>query len=194
MDASPGDGLCETVSGACTLRAAIQESNASSGKDTIEIPGDTHDLSLTGRNEDDGAAGDLDITSADGAIVKGAGARTTTVDANGIDRVFDVLTGGSVEISGISIVGGDADPDNGGGVRSINGDLSLDRVAVRNNVGWLGGGVRNDTGALSVTESIIRDNTSTYRGGGIHSANGQLSISKQHRERQLCGRHGRWIA
>jgi CSLREA domain-containing protein len=40
-DASPGDGVCATSSGSCTLRAAIQEANATSGPNTIQfaIPG-----------------------------------------------------------------------------------------------------------------------------------------------------------
>ena len=40
-DATPGDGICATASGACTLRAAIVEANLASGPDTIDfaIPG-----------------------------------------------------------------------------------------------------------------------------------------------------------
>ena len=36
-DARPGDGLCETSTGDCSVRAAVQESNASAGADTIEL-------------------------------------------------------------------------------------------------------------------------------------------------------------
>src|ERR1043165_4279589 len=38
-DASPGDGVCETATGngVCTLRAAIQEANASTGPVTISF-------------------------------------------------------------------------------------------------------------------------------------------------------------
>ncbi|MGZ9166710.1 MAG: CSLREA domain-containing protein, partial [Anaerolineales bacterium] len=39
VDADPGDGLCETdITGDCTLRAAIQETNALVGADTISVP------------------------------------------------------------------------------------------------------------------------------------------------------------
>lgn len=40
-DASPGNGICATSSGWCTLRAALQESNASAGSNTINfsLPG-----------------------------------------------------------------------------------------------------------------------------------------------------------
>ncbi len=36
-DATPGDGICDTGGGVCTLRAAIQESNALAGADTIDF-------------------------------------------------------------------------------------------------------------------------------------------------------------
>ena len=36
-DANPGNGICETSGGVCTLRAAIQEANSLSGSDTIEF-------------------------------------------------------------------------------------------------------------------------------------------------------------
>jgi CSLREA domain-containing protein len=32
VDAAPGNGVCRTAAGACTLRAAIQESNAVAGR------------------------------------------------------------------------------------------------------------------------------------------------------------------
>lgn len=37
-DANPGNGVCATMSGACTLRAAIEETNASPGEDVINVP------------------------------------------------------------------------------------------------------------------------------------------------------------
>jgi CSLREA domain-containing protein len=36
-DASPGDGCCADASGNCTLRAAIQEANATAGRDTLQF-------------------------------------------------------------------------------------------------------------------------------------------------------------
>ena len=36
-DASPGNGICADSGGNCTLRAAIQEANASAGADTINF-------------------------------------------------------------------------------------------------------------------------------------------------------------
>src|SRR5687768_13077564 len=61
VDALPGNMVCATASGACTLRAAIQESNAMAGDNTIELPAGTYLLTLPGAG---GAAqGDLNVTS-----------------------------------------------------------------------------------------------------------------------------------
>src|SRR5213078_2294315 len=60
-DANPGDGICATATGSCSLRAAIQETNASPGPDTITVPPGLYVLSLPGRGEDFAASGDLDI-------------------------------------------------------------------------------------------------------------------------------------
>ena len=40
-DVAPGNGVCETIDGVCTLRAALEEANASPGRDTVSfaIPG-----------------------------------------------------------------------------------------------------------------------------------------------------------
>jgi hypothetical protein len=54
MDAHPANGVCETApgEGVCDLRAAVQKSNASPGKETIEVPDGDYVLSPAGRCED----------------------------------------------------------------------------------------------------------------------------------------------
>jgi uncharacterized repeat protein (TIGR01451 family)/CSLREA domain-containing protein len=88
VDASPGDGVCETAGTSCTLRAAVQEANALTGADLIQLPAGTFTLSLTG---DDAAAatGDLDLLSE--VTIDGAGIGTTIVDASGVERAFDLV-------------------------------------------------------------------------------------------------------
>jgi CSLREA domain-containing protein len=48
VDDLPGDGICTTSSGACTLRAAVQETNALAGPDVITLPAGVHVLGLLG--------------------------------------------------------------------------------------------------------------------------------------------------
>src|SRR5919106_4170334 len=62
LDSRPGDGVCRTVAGACTLRAAIQEANALAGADEIELPSGAYELGIAPRNQNDITTGDLDIT------------------------------------------------------------------------------------------------------------------------------------
>src|SRR5215470_16698607 len=65
IDTNPGDGHCDadpaTPGDQCTLRAAVQEANASPGADTIMLPAGTYRLTLAGALEDAAATGDLDL-------------------------------------------------------------------------------------------------------------------------------------
>src|SRR5215813_14882070 len=120
VDAHPGDGVCATVTNVCTLRAAIQETNALAGADTIKVPAGTFTLSLAGAGEDGAATGDLDIT--DDLTLTGAGATSTIIDGGRIDRVFDIFRVGVlnvpiVTLAAVTIQNGKADSnDPGGGI------------------------------------------------------------------------------
>src|SRR5689334_22606987 len=48
VDADPGDGLCASAAGPCTLRAAVMESNLGTGLNTILVPAGTYTLTRTG--------------------------------------------------------------------------------------------------------------------------------------------------
>ena len=95
VDANPGDGICATSEGECTLRAAIQETNALPGADRINIPVDTFTLTLSGLNEDAAVSGDLDISD-DLSIYGGNDLPDepwTTIQGGQLDRVFHILPG-----------------------------------------------------------------------------------------------------
>jgi uncharacterized repeat protein (TIGR01451 family)/CSLREA domain-containing protein len=168
VDSTPGDGVCATSTGECTLRAAIQEANAFGGTNTITLPAGTYTLTLTGQDEDAAATGDLDITS--DITINGAGASTTIIDANGIDRVFDVnaTLGGDLTVSGVTIKGGN--PNNSGG--GINGGpVTLTNVIVTGNTTGLlgnGGGIRTYANqAVTLTDVTISGNSTLGAGGGV---------------------------
>jgi CSLREA domain-containing protein len=78
VDAGPGDGICRTSSGTCTLRAAIQEANALPGADTIQVPAGIYTLAIPPLNENNADVGDLDITGP--VTIIGAGAGITILD------------------------------------------------------------------------------------------------------------------
>jgi len=213
VDASPGDGICDTRRTAppapatpeCTLRAAIQEANASPGADAVNVSAGTYTLAIPGVGENAAAAGDLDIT--DNLTIIGEGPAITIIKActvdqktapcpagQGIadDRVFHVdpaPAGIIVEINDVTIQNGRRNQGNladiGGGILlGVHlfsspgvGTLTLRNSVVRDNVaGQIGGGIFNNGGTLHVIDSVISGNLAGADGGGIAS-NGSLTIA-----------------
>ena len=165
-DAHPGDGQCQTASGSCTLRAAIQEANALMGADTILLQAATYQLQRAG-NDDNALNGDLDIT--DDVTIIGVSAPGSVIDGNGSvthDRVFDIHSG-NVIISHVTIENGNT--DSGGAVNN-NSVLTLDSSRITGNTAHAyGGGIAN-YGTLILQSSTVSANNDlgqTANGGGI---------------------------
>lgn len=146
-DPNPGDGICGTLF-SCSLRQAVQESNALPGRDRIDVPEGTYNLSRIGAGEDGALTGDLDVL--DDLVIVGAGAGASTVNAGGRDRVFHVLASRRIEvlIEGVTITGGRAlgEPatfgDLGGGVLVEEGNsVSLSHCTLSGNLAERGAGL-----------------------------------------------------
>jgi CSLREA domain-containing protein len=135
VDASPGDGSCNAGGGQCTLRAAIQETNALPGADTITLPAGDYVLTVAGFDEDAAATGDLDIT--DDVDIVGAGPDATVIDGNQLDGILE-NHGNAVHVAGVDLQNGDT-------------------------VYW--GGAISSYGELVVTDSIAEDNAAGEVGG-----------------------------
>ena len=87
-DANPGDGACADGAGACTLRAAIEETNARAGADTIT--GSTSDDTLEGKGGSDtisGGAGADNVFGDDGDDILSGDAGDDYVDG-GVDTAI----------------------------------------------------------------------------------------------------------
>jgi len=180
VDINPGDGVCATNSGVCTLRAAIQETNALAGMDTIIVSAGTYLLTIAGTGEDQSATGDLDIT--DSLILNGANASTTVIDGNAIDHVFHVRTNQAVTLTEITIQNGNAPYmdgmfDGGGGIRATNGArlTIINCNIVENNSVDRGGGIFS-IGNITIANSQVSNNTS-QSGGGFSSASASAIIT-----------------
>jgi CSLREA domain-containing protein len=160
-DVSPGDGVCDADAGApvsCTLRAAIQEANATPAPDVVELLARTapYLLTLDGTGP---TAGEL-ILSADVTIVgSGAGrSRVLAVWEKAFGgRILNVAAGVNVSLTGIGLMGGEACGD--GGAILNNGSLVIDSVTVRANLGERGGAISN-VGTLMVMNSTLVQNRS----------------------------------
>ena len=80
------DGKCDVDH--CSLREAVSAVNIATEPAIIHIPAGTYTLTLSGSDTDSNLIGDLDVMN--GTTIIGAGAESTIIDANQIDRVFDI--------------------------------------------------------------------------------------------------------
>ncbi|MDE2345841.1 MAG: CSLREA domain-containing protein, partial [Gammaproteobacteria bacterium] len=138
IDANPGDGVCADSTGACTLRAAVMESNATVGPNTIDLtqindPNTPIILTLQGADETyasdtgntyvavashDAGIGDLNITN--DTTLTGAGSGKTVIEwtpadqaAGTADRIFHIEAVDKnivAAISGVTLLNGYTPP------------------------------------------------------------------------------------
>jgi hypothetical protein len=170
-DAAPGNGICDDGSGACSLRAAIVESNALAGADGITF-NVTGTIALTAR---------LPIISQD-LLVTGPGAGTLTVDGAALGSVFEIGSGVTAGFSGLTITNGLGHGGGGnlGGALLNHGLLMLNGLRLIANVsGYGGGGVFNDFGAdLMVSDCTFDGNVATAGfGSAIYNVGGGTFVT-----------------
>ncbi|HET8616635.1 MAG TPA: choice-of-anchor Q domain-containing protein [Actinomycetales bacterium] len=91
--------------------------------------------------------------------LQGAGAASTTIDANGTGTTLSV-SAGKVTVRRLRITGADST-----GVRS-GGDVTLDRVELVDNTSDAGGGAFVGNGRFTIMRSTLAGNTGELAGGG----------------------------
>ncbi len=183
VDAAPGNGVCATARGTCTLRAAVQETNALGGTDQINLAVGVHELTIPGLDEDNSATGDLDVTK--NLTIKGVNAYLSVIDANGIDRVLDQVTTAAnprtLALADLTITGGDADLTDGGGLRFASAVDARRIIVTRNHADFGGGGLSAtsgpgiEPGPLELRSSIISLNTGRTAAGSTLTPRGEGS-------------------
>ncbi len=161
-DATPGDGVCATDTGACTLRAAIEETNSLLGADAVIVPAGRYKLT----------AGGLTIT--DDLTITGEGATRTAVDGNRKARVFSITSPASVALSQLTIQKGLADSSfgNGGGgglYIEVGATVAVTDITFSTNEAKnVGGGCEND-GSATFSNVIFARNRAVFSGGGLRN-------------------------
>ena len=179
-DNPPSPAACQGAPGDCGLRQAIERANNFEGGDTIVLPAGHYVLTLKGDEENEDLTGDLDVVAGSEVAIQGAGARTTVVDAAGLeDRAFDALPKGSLSLSRLTVTGGLAIGQYGGGIQASEAVLALDRVAVRGNTASLsgrGGGLALNESKTTISGALIAENRNSGDGGGIWSQGGDVSV------------------
>ena len=184
VDANVGDGICADSQDRCTLRAAVDEANATSGEVVINLPGQlaggasgTYTLSQVAPNDNDNTFedanqyGDLDIglqrmgtgTSATTSAaaftslaIRGTGTPGPQLTISPNDRVVD-LHNGEVTISRVTITGGNSRPGRNGSNPDVMGNAGED--------GADGGGVLVRMGVTATLEQVSLNNNATGSGG-----------------------------
>ena len=158
--ADSADGVCNAD---CSLREAIIAANGAAGADIISFGlSGTHQLTITGINENGSSNGDLDITQA--TTITGNGSLNTilqagSTSANGIDKVMSInptfTSAFATSITGVTI-------RNGRNVSPYSGD------GFGGGFDWEGSG----TGTLSIANAEVSTNSTTDGdGGGIVATN-----------------------
>jgi len=191
VDINPGDGICDRLSTeavSCSLRAAIQEANLTPEDDTIILPKLSFQYVMTignAESEDENVSGDFDILQ--GTItLEGEGPTLTIVDANSVDRVFDVKFGAKLVLNNLAVTEGNSLPQtiegglqiqtDGGGVRNLQGTLILNNVHIHHNKahnlgpgiyfqGTSSGNLYDSVGYLEINNSQIYSNSSSISNG-----------------------------
>src|SRR5262249_3765835 len=150
-----------------SLRDAITRANAHAGADVITFQeGVTGTIALTG--------GELDVT--DDLTINGPGAANLTVSGNDTSRIFQVESGETVRLSGLTVAGGKAGSGNGGGIDNF-GTLTASDVVFSGNTASFGGGIENEGGGtLTVSDSTFTGNSASGTGGGIDNEGGTVAV------------------
>ena len=168
-------------SGPGSLRQAIAD--AASGDIIAFAPGLTGTITLT--------SGEL-LIDKDLTII-GPGAASLAISGNDVSRVFDIASGVTVSIYGVTIRDGytsgsgggiatmgtlrlshaivtGSSADNGGGISVLTGGtLTLTDATISSNTATAGGGVDVYAGTATMNNVTIQGNTTTETGGGIYN-------------------------
>ena len=188
---STGDGdnvgsgdSCDDGTGKCTLRAAIQASNAHPGADEDQVrPPRVRPLIHLRNQPRQGAAGHRRQP-----LNRRAGGRGASLDGLTLPRL-QRDHGGSGDVLDLSIIGGFPSGRRfGGGIQNANaGTVNVDRCTLYNNSANLGGGIANaGTGTVNVNESTLSVNRargapnaccSDALGGGIYNNAGTVNVT-----------------
>jgi len=175
-DPTAGDGVCGGGAGACTLRAAIEETNAVAGMDTVVVPAGTYPVRSR-----------LFIT--DSLFLQGAGVATTLLDGGGVSGLLwiHIPTGQTnepiVHISKLTLQNGRAQVGEGpaGMVVAQRCYVTCTECRVRDNDSSVFGGGINNAGTLIMRRSEITGNELPQGGGGVTSTGGGLLNSSSGR-------------
>ena len=119
---------------------------------------------------------DIQLSIENGLKIQGPGADMIFVSGNDSCRVFYIDTSDSVDISGISIISGDAGISYGGGMYNFYSSPTVTDCAFIGNRAKYGAGMYNEYEGSNpvVTDCIFTRNIAEYEGGGMYNYDGSI--------------------
>ena len=185
------DGVCDAD---CSLREAVQAANEHRGADNIRLAPGTYTLTrpspidtTTPLDEEDNVGGDLDIK--DDLSIAGSYGATTVIDANHIDRIFQVFPHVRFNVNNLTITNG-SHANAGGGLYNAGATTMTNSLFIGNSVGnqldneYAFGGAIANFGTLTLEHTDVTRNgilnegrLSDAGGGAIYNA-GVLTIHR----------------
>ncbi len=158
FDNQIGDGICSTVAGSCTLRAAIEEANSQPNiASTIILTSINNHFLVT--------LGELTVNAP--ITIIGADKDLAVIDAMGSSRAFSVKPTGELTLERLTVAGGNA--DGNGGAIEVAGVLSINSSALsRNHAKGHGGAIATiDDASVYVVGTVVDHNIAELGGGAI---------------------------
>ncbi|HEY7121722.1 MAG TPA: choice-of-anchor Q domain-containing protein [Solirubrobacterales bacterium] len=153
----------------CSLREAVIAANASGGGKIVLRPGKRYELTRQGAGENDALTGDLDLKAPTAVTTKGKRGDPATIDANGIDRIFE----GSPVLDRVILRDGHArvtPGDNGNGGAVLGRAQVIDSRFIHNTADGRGGAIYIDSGQGQIRKSRFKGNRAASDGGAIYLA------------------------
>jgi CSLREA domain-containing protein len=175
-DTNPGNGICRDSANRCSLRAAIEETNATPNSiHVIDLPTNTYSLTL----------GELVVSG--NQIIRGVSMFSSVIqiptNAGILQRPLRINTSGTVDIMSVGIRDGRPEGQSlnlGGGIYVESGVLRLYTSRVMNSVATAGGGIYvNANAGLQLTDSELSGNRTflASSSGGVNWTGGGLVIA-----------------
>ena len=163
----PTPGACTKKD--CSLREAVIAANASGGGKIVLRPGKRYELTRQGAGEDAALTGDLDLKAPTAITTKGEKGDPATIDANGIDRIFQ----GAPVLNRVILRNGHAPVtpgDNGNGGAVLGRAQVNDSRFISNSADGRGGAIyfTYGAGAGQVKKSRFKNNHAASDGGAIY--------------------------
>jgi predicted outer membrane repeat protein len=104
----------------------------------------------------------------------------TVIDANGSGTVitFPDIADANCVLTGLTITGGNAGSDYGGGIDCWNGTITITNCRFAGSFAERGGGIYGRAAALTLTNCTFSANSADSEGGGIYCRNGGMTLSQ----------------